>query len=587
MLMLVSAAALLVVAVGYALARSGRGGGQPLFWIGVLVPFALAAIRLASMAPSRLERVAVVAVVGITLYLVKVFQNPFVFLYSDEFSFAYDAQRVVDTHSLFSENPILTVSANYPGLATATSAVASLTGLGVFGAGLVVIGAARLLVMLALFLFFEEISRSARIGGLAALLYAAHPNFLFYSAEFGYESLALPVAALALVGVTRWMRREDNALRRGWSIAVLIATVAVVMTHHMTTYALLTFLIAAAGAHALVRRTGRSANPWPFALFAAVVTIGWLVFVASDTVGYLTFIFIRALRAAVETALNEAPPRELFESDKPGAPSRSGEEFIAVASVVLIAVSLPIAVRQVWRRYRQPVPLVLAAAAGGYLSMLSLRFVPNAWEIGYRTSEFLFVGVAFALAIAGFRVAGALQPLVGRILLVGGAVLVFSGGVVAALPPDLRLGLPYRISVEDRILEPQGSAVARWTRTYLGEGRRIVTDESNGRLLIAEGQFAIAGGAPNKDDVIRDDVLAPWMLEILHDERADYVLMDRRQIREDRLAAYFFASERAARAGLYQRAWSEKFERQPGISRLLDSGDIAIYDLQLLRYEAE
>jgi hypothetical protein len=586
-LLVVSAAALLAVAVGHALGRSGRGGGQALFWIGVIVPYALAAVRLGSTAASRLERVAIVVVVGMTLYLVKVFQNPFVFLYSDEFSFAYNTQRVLDTHSLLNENPILAVSADYPGLNTATSAVSELTGLGVFGAGLFVIAAARLLVMLALFLLFEEISQSARIGGLAALLYAAHPNFLFYSAEFGYESLALPLAALALVGVTRWMRREDDGLRRAWSLAVLIVAVAVVMTHHMTTYALLAFLIAVAGMSAVVRRTGRPRNPWPFALFVGLVTIGWLIFVASDTVGYLTFIFVRALRAAIETALNEAPARELFQSDKPGAPSHSGEQFIAVASVALIAVSLPIAVRQVWRRYRRPVPLVLTAAAIGYLAMLSLRFIPNAWEIGNRTSEFLFVGVAFAVAIAGLRVAAALQPLVDRIVLVGVAVLLFAGGVVAAVPPDLRLSLPYRISVEGRILEPQGVTAARWATAHLGDNRRILADQSNARLLLTERQFPIAGGAPNKEALLLEDILAPWMVEILHEERVEFVVMDRRRIREDRLAAYFFASERATRAGRYQAAWAEKLDRQPGTSRLFDSGDIAIYDVRRLRYQLE
>jgi hypothetical protein len=584
---LVSAAALLAVAVAHSLGRSGRPGGQALFWLGVLVPFALAAVRLGSMAVSRLERVGIVVVVGMTLYLVKVLQNPFAFLYSDEFNFAYNAQRVLDTHSLFDENPILSVSASYPGLATATSAVAELTGLGVFGAGLLVIGATRLLVTLSLFLLFEEITRSARIAGLAVLLYGAHPNFLFYSAEFGYESLALPLAALALAGVTRWMRREDDSLRHAWSIAVLIVIVAVVMTHHMTTYALLAFLLAAAGVSALVRRRGRTLNPWPFAAFAGLVTIGWLVFAASNTVGYLTFIFVRALRSAINTALNEAPARELFQSDKPGAPSQSGEQFIAVASVVLIAVSLPIAARFVWKHYRRPVPLVLTGAGIGYLAMLSLRFIPNAWEIGNRTSEFLFVGVAFLVAIAGLRVAAALRPPLGRIVLVGGATLVFAGGVVAALPPDLRLSLPYRISVQDRVLEPQGVVAARWARAHLGQDRRILADESNARLLLSEGQHPLAGGAPNKDDVLVDDILAPWMVKILREERVEFVLMDRRRIRQDRLAAYYFDSARARRAGRYQVAFAVKFERQPGTSRVFDSGDITIFDVRQVPFQAE
>ena len=65
---------------------------------------------------------------------------------------------------------------------------------------LIVIGVARLIMMLALFLLFERLSGSSRVAGLAALVYCASPNFLFWSSQYSYQSLALPLAVLTFLG---------------------------------------------------------------------------------------------------------------------------------------------------------------------------------------------------------------------------------------------------------------------------------------------------------------------------------------------------------------------------------------------------
>ena len=174
---------------------------------------------------------------------------------------------------------------DYPAI---TDAVSSLTGLKVFGAGLLVIGVARLVMMFGLFLLFEDVAQSARVAGLAALFYTAHPNFVFFTGQYAYESLAFPLAVVAIATVNRWMLPDDPRTRRGWAIAALIAITGVVMTHHMTTYALVGFLLAASVAHHLLARQSRYWNPWPFAGFTVVAAVIWLVFVASDTAGYLS-----------------------------------------------------------------------------------------------------------------------------------------------------------------------------------------------------------------------------------------------------------------------------------------------------------
>jgi hypothetical protein len=585
---LVAGEALFVVATANALARSGHPGGAALFWLAIVSLIAFAAFRLTSSIPSRRERVGIVVVAGITLYLVKLLRDPFTFTYSDEFIHSYNALKVLDTGVLLHDNPLLPVTPQYTGLPTTASAVASLTGFDVFGAGVVVIGAARLVMMLALFLLFEEITRSSRVAGLAALMYAANPNFAFFTAQYAYESLALPLAVLVMAGVSRWMRRDDAASGRGWAAAAVMVSTAVVMTHHMTSYALLGFLVAFVLVHALVARGGATSNPWPFAAFTGVAIVVWLTFVASDTVGYLTPIFTRALEAAVETISNETAPRELFVSDT-GVKGPLVERVVGLSSVLLIVLTLPFALREVWRSYRwHPVVLTLAAAAVGYLGMLSLRFVPAsvAWEVGNRASEFLFIGVALTLALAAAATGDVARSMSRRALVTGGAVLIFAGGIITATPPDVRLALPYRISAEDgRALDPPGAAAAAWTTSNLGRDWRFGADESNARFLLAQRQVAFAGSSPNVNDVILHATFTPGMYSLVGDYRLRYIVMDRRRIRDDRTVGYFFTSDRAARAGIFPRTWHAKFDRQAGVSKVLDSGDLAIYDVSRLRYD--
>lgn len=584
---LASGSALLVASAANALARSGRPGGVPLFWLALLGLVALAGLQLASREPSRGERIGIVLLTGITLYLFKVVKEPFAFTLSDEFVHAYNAIQVIDTGFLLGENPIIRVTPQYTGLGTVTSAVASLTGLSVFGAGLVVIGAARLLMMLGLFLLFETVSGSSRIAGLGALIYAANPNYLFFTAQYAYESLALPLFLLAAAGVVRWMRREHEPIRSAWVATALMAATAVVMTHHMTTYALLAFALALSAAHALVARGGALSNPWPFAAFVAGAMVGWLILVASDTAGYITLIFTKALESAVQTISRETEPRRLFVTDSGFVEGPAGERFIGLAAVLLIGLALLVGLREVWRHYRRaPAAILLGVMATGYLGTLTLRFVPNAWEIGARSSEFLFIGVGFIVALALVRVTEHGRR-AARALVAGAVALLVAGGIIAGWPYDLRLALPYRIAANGEVLEPQGARAADWSVSALGTGVRIGADESNARLLLVRGQSPLTGSNPNVGEVILYARLTQGMVNVLTRNDIRYLVMDRRRVRDDKAVGYFFTSLREKRAGVFPTAWTSKFDRQPGVSRIYDSGDLAIYDIGGLRFDPE
>jgi hypothetical protein len=589
-LALSAALGLLAVSGAFALSRSARPYGDILLWIGVVAIVVPAAARLASRAPTRGERIGLVVTTGLALYLVKVAHDPFMFVTADEPIHAFNAEEIVRTGSLFAPNSILSVTPHYPGLAEVTAAVSSLSGLSIFASGLIVVGAARLVLAVALFLLFEAISGSARIAGLGALLYMANPNFLFFSAQVAYESLALPLFVVALFAAIRWMRASSRPERLSWAAATAAVVAATAMTHHMTSYVLVVTLLVMGILDAIVARDDRGFARFIPCALACGITVAWLVFVASDTVGYLTPVFTRAADNAVKTFSAETAPRRPFMSKGGTTTQPLPYRSIAVASAALVTVGLPFGLRVLWRRYRaSALALAFGLAAVSYVGALALRLIPGAWEIGSRASEFLFVGVSFVLALAVVEVVdGRLLRRGGRLVLPLLMAVLFAGGAVTGRPSDLLLPRPLAVAADGVVIEPEGVTAADWTLQHLGPGRRIGADASNSRLLLSRAYaFVLAGPSPDIRDILLVPKLRPWQVRVLHEYRIDYLVVDRRKQSRDPLRGYAFCEGGEQTCEIYPRNSYEKYTGLPGASKLFGSGNIAIYDVGQLSHASQ
>ncbi|MFL5691261.1 MAG: hypothetical protein ACJ795_05595, partial [Ktedonobacteraceae bacterium] len=64
------------VAYAYTTARRGATGADIFFWLGLLIIFVPAIVRLISPATPRFERISLLCVVGISFYLVRVMYSP-------------------------------------------------------------------------------------------------------------------------------------------------------------------------------------------------------------------------------------------------------------------------------------------------------------------------------------------------------------------------------------------------------------------------------------------------------------------------------------------------------------------------------
>ena len=262
-LALTASMGLLAVGIGNRAAQSGAWWAEIFFYGGLLLLALPIGIRLLLPDASGTERVSLVALLAVGLFLCKFVHDPAQFGAYDEFLHWRTAQDIAVTGQVFTPNTLLGVSPYYPGLELATTALSNVAGIPIFMSGIIVLVAARLVFLVSLFFFFAMISGNTRVAGIACLVYMTNPKFLYFNAQFSYESLALPLAALVLYLLAR-RGRSGPARWLGLSVIALVTLPAMVTTHHVTSLMFAGFLVlwALVGFFIAVA-TGRSRVGWP------------------------------------------------------------------------------------------------------------------------------------------------------------------------------------------------------------------------------------------------------------------------------------------------------------------------------------
>ena len=589
-----AALGLLACALADALSRATLTPPSLIYWAGLLLIVLPIFYRLCSPQPSSGERLTLVCLLGLVLYGVKLARDSLVYTFPDELVHAFNADAIAGSHELFTDNSLLPVTPDYPGLEGATSALMTLTGMTSFGAGIVVVGAARLVLMIGLFVLFRRVSGSARLAGIGAALYAANANFLLWGAQFSYQSLALPLLVLVIVALAE----RDAAPRSSvasWTIPVLLGTIAVAMTHHVTTYLLLATIVALMLARRLAGSGSSLPALWPFAAVAAGLSVVWPAVVATGTADYLWGPLSEALKSIGETLSGEVSLRKLFAPDS-GARAAGLESAPALArilsftSVLVLLLALPFGLLQAWRRYRShPFALLLCAAGIGFFGALSLRFISAAWETGNRASEFLFIGLAFVTALVVLHALSQLAertpriaPWQGQALVTALFGVVLAGGAVAGWPWDAHLPQPARAKFEGRTIESEPLSLARWIGEEIPEGR-FAAPTTDARFLLAPGGVTAFGGLrPDFQHTLEEPILKSWQLPLLRGARVRYVVVDLRRRSHDIVRGYAFGVQPPGGPvdRVLPRAVMTKWDQLPAAARLFHSGQIAVFDLE-------
>lgn len=584
MLSLIGAFGLLLIAIANVRWRNDNLFSTEIFWFGLLLMYVPVVVRQIVPDISREERIGLIILLTIGLYAVKMFNSPLLFKGFDELLHWRTANDMIQSEHLFQHNPVLPVSPFYPGLESIVSALNKIGGLDVFVAGVILIGAARLVFVIALYMFYRRISGSEQLASVATLLYMANPSFVFFNTMFSYESLALPFAGLFLFALSRWLYTRHNS-PAGLTLVVILAISAVVITHHLTTYAMLLFLTLWAVIDAWIQRFYNDEKlhlGWTPTLFAYIASLAWVLYVATITVGYLAPEIASAVQELLNFLLGQSTGRTLF-STKVGTKAPIGEQLSGFAAMGFIVLVLPFGLLQVWKKYRTKAPIVtMGIGALGYPASQAFRLVNVKADIAGRSAEFLFVALAFVLALGLIEF---LLPYATRrnlqAVVVGCIGIIFMGGVAVGwkpLPPG-----PHLVAASTRSVDSRSISTAKWVDQELEPNRRIISDRINGLLMVVFGrqyQVTLSEDWIHVPDVFFAPRIGPEELSILRAGEVEYLVVDRRLSNSlPFLGFYFEQSETNAfnHQTPIEASALAKFDDIAKVSRIFDNGEILIY----------
>jgi hypothetical protein len=573
---------LLMVSVANALSRATLTETSLIYWAGLLLIALPIFYKLSSKQPSYRERLVLVLLLGLFLYGVKVVHDGIYFTFTDEFVHAYNAESIAQHHHLYYFNSIIPTTAHYPGLEGATSSLMTLTGLSSYGAGTILVGVARLVFMAALFFLFARLSGSARGAGIGVAIYTGSSNFLYWGAQFSYESLSLPLMVVVLMAFVE--RDAGPPERRApWTVLIVLGILAITITHHLTSYGLAFVLIALAVLYKVMKI--ERPNPWPLAVLAAVTAVGWMLIVARNTVGYLFPVLGDAVEAILNTASGEAPPRTLFHqaSDVAEEVGRTPllARALALLAVLILLIAVVAGIRQIWLRHRrEPLVLLFGAAAIVFFGALTLRFAPAAWETGNRAGEFLFIGLAFVAIYGAAELLRAGPKLRRRRLLFTAALgVVLFGGVISGWPWDVQTARTLQATANGNEIDSESLALAKFAEKRL-DGSRFAAAEAEARMLVEPGgQIAFSGQGPDIEDIVNTEAFQDWQFEVLEENQLRYVATDRRLVSGDSIRGIYFTVPGRYNDALRERGVIHKFSALP-VARVWDGGRVVLFDLK-------
>jgi hypothetical protein len=583
-----AAVGVLVSSIGYADGRAGAGSGSgsgiALYWLGqVLILLPIAGRLISRRQMSNGSTITLIVVLTIAEYLLKVNYSPLGFGFNDEFLHWRGTTNMLESGKLFELNYGLPIGTHYPGIEEVTSALISATGLSVFEAGLIVAGAAHLLYILFLYLAFCVAIRSHRIAGIAILLYYSAPSLTSFNSMFIYETLALAFFGMCIVAGLRSAIEKSPSDRRRWFIVAVLSIFATVITHHVTSYMLTAFLILVAIASRVTGSRNTAARFGILAAISALSVIGWIAFIARDTISYFSPTVVGMV----------ASLKNLTNGGSSGASSTSSSPFgnlaLAIVGLLLITVLIAVGAWQAWRRHRRH-PWIMGMAIGGtlgWIAFLGIRLgTADGQELSGRAATYIYIPVCVLAALALTRLVNS-SPVrrfgsAVTALVVAAVTALLIDGLANGWPPYWeRLPGPHQVAAFEASVDPEEVAISNWSLAELGPGWRIASDQGIYPVLLGYGgqdplqQISWLYATDKWTTALRNQASA---------QNVQYVETDTRLTKTLSPNGVYFPGDTTMPTKPLPLANLTKFNHIQGVSRVYDDGTITFYDLVSLGY---
>lgn len=633
------------MSVSYSWAAT-HGSGQlqfHLFWVAEFLFLVPAILRLLSRYASRAERLGLLVMIGLFDYLPKFLRDPSAPLFHDEALHWRETQVIFASGRAFVPSPIIRIIEFFPGLHIVTAELRQLTGLSTFQVGSILLALLHVFALIGIFLIAERLTRSSMIAGIAALIYSLNPSFMFFDSQYAYESLAIVLfiwVVCCVVGMQTARGELDDG--KAWFSIGLVLAAGCIVTHHLTTYALVLLLLVTAAVtavrnlpwwrslavsqrvhfHDVVARglrgrlTGedlgllRSLRGWSgeaserrealyltgvFAILVLAGAAAWLFFVAPGTFAYLSPHVLGGLHQIVALIHHQQGPRQLFHKSV----DPFYERLAAFLTPVVLALGAAGGLLLLWRSRRRVHNASIALALFGliYFPSVPLMLTQAGSEGARRAWVFTYVGlsvlsaplVAAALNRARLR---RLQYAVVTGLVVALLGVILIGNVSVQISSDYRFPGPYVYGSDTEPLNPEFLGMAQWFRATQGTNRKVVADRSSALVLAAfadEAPATASQGFPIWELYFSTGLPSSTLLSELVSSNYRYMVIDRRMSRNlPVIGVYFEPNEPGAstRTSPPPAAALEKYQYLPWVTKIYASDNLEVYRFDFGSYRA-
>jgi hypothetical protein len=230
--------------------------------------------------------------------------------------------------------------------------------------------------------------------------------------------------------------------------------------------------------------------------------VAWVLAVAPITIGYVGPVLTRAVGQGVQLIIEHHMSRTLFANTGQAATAPRWEDAAAIAATLVILAALPVALYRMRRASLPIIAKLVALSSLAWVALLPLRFTADGQETANRSSEFVYLGIAFCFAFL-------LESFLGssrwrRMLALCMVTLLFAGGISVSWNYAQRLAPDYRLTGGSAVVTPDDLALARWMLASLGPGNRVATDPETGLAL----------GSVGREDVLSyaEDGARVWLI---------------------------------------------------------------------------
>lgn len=552
-----------LVCLSYAVAgRSTSSGEQAKFlllWAGIVVFLWPAARRLADPLVSESERLSLLVATGLFTYLPKFLRNPQRPVFYDEIAHWTQVERLSESGDLFRANPAVRVLPSYPGLHTLTSGLRELTGLSTWQVGVTLIALLHVISAIGVYVLVKRLVASPVVAGLAGLLWCVAPGAMFFNSQFAYQSLAIVGFVWTAVAVAE-AEAAHGALRWRWvGVAGVLAT-AVVVTHHLSSYALVLLLLCFTGAGVVQARRDGSDDWKPsgvLLLLALFVNATWMLIrggrqAVESIVDYLSPYPENGVEQLIDVLTGSGERRTFFaRSGLPGWEQIAA--FLAPIAVIVLGV---IGVRLLAKMKRPPRSGAwgLAAFSLFYVAALPLVLTSSGAQGAHRSFPFTYLGISLVAAAGLAMVIGKAANRTGRlrrstplaVALVIGIITV--GNTAANVNEFDRFPGPWEAGADSRSRTAELDRAAAWLRGYDSDDR-VVADLYSGTTLGVFGTVrdacAVSAACPGDLAIWRfydGQPIREKDLRVLERDGYRFLAVDRRMAEETPRSGFWFNS---------------------------------------------